>query len=63
MTDKEAYEAAAAELDRVKAFVEKPRCINCDRWIGGKCDVYGEVPEEYWFTPSDCNRWMLKLPF
>lgn len=63
MTDKEAYEAAADELDRVKAFVEKPRCINCDRWIGGKCDVYGEVPEEYWYTPSDCNRWMLKLPF
>lgn len=63
MTDKEAYEAAAEELDRVKDFVEKPRCINCDRWIGGKCDVYGEVPEEYWFTPSDCNRWMLKLPF
>lgn len=63
MTDKEAYDLASAELEKIAAFVDRPRCINCDRLNDGVCDEFGDVPESFWHKPNDCKAWLLKLPF
>lgn len=63
MTDKEAYDEAARELDKLKSFVSQPRCINCDRWSAGVCEAYGDVPESYWYKPNQCPEYMFKIPF
>ena len=62
-TDRTDYHAACAELDRIKAFVDRPRCINCEEFSAGTCGHHGEIPEEYWYSPNDCKQWMIKLPF
>ena len=63
MTDKQAYEAALSEYGRVKAFIDKPRCVNCDNFSKGECGHYGPVPEEHQYKPTDCERWMYQIPF
>lgn len=63
MNDKEAYEAAEAEHIKIRIFLEKPRCINCEKWTAGHCEHYGPVPENHWFTPTTCDKWMVQIPF
>jgi hypothetical protein len=63
MDDKQAWHAAAAEYDKIKAFLDRPRCINCDNYLNGVCEHYGPVPEEHWYTPNDCDKWEANLPF
>ena len=63
MTDKEAFDMAAAEQRKIAAFLDKPRCINCERWTLGNCEKYGAVPEAHWYTPNECKEWHYKIPF
>ena len=63
MDDKQAWHQAAAELERIKAFVDKPRCINCEEFSAGVCGHYGQVPESHWYKPNDCTKWFVKIPF
>jgi hypothetical protein len=63
MTDQQEYKAAESEYVKIKIFLEKPRCINCDNWTAGHCGHYGPVPESHWYTPTECDKWMVQIPF
>jgi len=63
MDDREAWHAASDEFDRVKAFLGRPRCINCEEFMGGSCGHFGPVPEPHWYKPTECPKWMVKIPF
>jgi hypothetical protein len=68
MTDKQAYEAAVVALREARAFVDKPRCINCEHYqSAGKsatCVLYGQaIPDEYLWTPNECTGHEISIPF
>lgn len=63
MDDKQAFDTAAAEFDKIKAFLDKPRCINCDEFTNGNCGHYGPVPESHWYKINECAKWFVKIPF
>lgn len=57
MTDKEAFDMAAAEQRKIAAFLDKPRCISCMYWTAGNCEKYGPVPESHWYAINTCKDW------
>jgi hypothetical protein len=63
MDDKQAWHEAATELERLKAFVDKPRCINCEEFSAGVCGHYGPIPDHYWYKVTECAKWFVKIPF
>ena len=66
MNDKDAYELGLAELEKIKAFMDRPRCVNCEffRDLEGVCgEIMEIVPESFRHTPNRCGSWMHKLPF
>jgi len=63
MDDRQAWHEAAAELERLKTFVDKPRCINCEEFSAGTCGHYGPVPESHWYKVTECAKWFVKIPY
>jgi hypothetical protein len=63
MDDKQAWHAASDEFDKIKVFLDKPRCINCEEFYNGQCGHYGPVPEAHQYKPNECPKWMVKIPF
>lgn len=67
MTDKENYDSALITSAEVGKFIALPRCIKCDQYqgnsSGGACIKHGDIPEEYLYTPNECQDYSEDIPF
>lgn len=69
MSDKQQYLQALQTRKEIDAWIDKPRCANCENYLpasGSACKVFGPVPEQSAFTihQSQCPHYTFdNIPF